>query len=116
MRSLRFVLALLVLALAAVAFAQGTADGDRPECVTARGVVIAQAYGYNHLVHVENHCAESVTCRVSTDVNPQVNEVRLTPGQSTDVSTFLGSPASAFRARVECPNAGPPRMPHDRGE
>lgn len=106
---LRWVTAVVV---AMSALAAGTAIGqpsapvgDRPDCVSARGQVVNTGYGFNHSVHVTNACAFAVDCRVFTDVNPQVNNVHLAPGASTDVATFLGSPASTFIPHVDCPRA-----------
>lgn len=111
-----------VIAACACAFVAGTAlaqgmraIGDREDCVEAHGQARYSGYGYAHSVHVANQCDHEVVCHVSTDVNPQVHDVRLAPGASTDVATFLDSPASEFVPRVDCPHARTPVIT-DRGE
>lgn len=101
---------LSALLVSGVALAAGTAlgqpsaaIGDRPDCVTAVGRVVNTGFGFNHSVHVSNGCSFAVDCHVSTDVNPHVNDIHLAPGASTDVATFLGSPASTFVPNVVCP-------------
>jgi hypothetical protein len=120
----RFVVASLVvmtaLASGVVLGQTPTLVGDRPDCVTASGVVRPDGIGYRHFVHVANACDFAVDCRISTDVNPQVQNVHVEPGGQTDVMTFLSSPARTFVARVECPNprGSRSRTPviEDRGE
>lgn len=98
------------------ALAQGMrATGDREDCVEAHGQARYSGYGYAHSVHVSNQCDHEVVCHVSTDVNPQIQDIRLAPGASTDVATFLDSPASTFVPRVDCPHARTPVIT-DRGE
>jgi hypothetical protein len=58
--------------------------------------------GYDHLVHLKNECSRRASCKVSTDVNPEVQNVTLAPGKSATVLTFRGSPASTFQATVAC--------------
>jgi hypothetical protein len=100
-----FATAAAVIALAAgTALGQpGDAIGDRPDCVHARGQAVNTGYGYRHSVHVENRCSFAVDCRVFTDVNPEVQRIHLEAGGTTDVPTFLSSPASTFVSTVECP-------------
>lgn len=118
-RRLRVATVLLASASALVA---GTAlgqsmraVGDREDCVEAHGQARYSGYGYAHSVHVSNQCDHEVVCHVSTDVNPEIHDVRLAPGASTDVATFLDSPASVFVPRVDCPHARTPVIT-DRGE
>ncbi len=58
--------------------------------------------GYDHLVHIKNGCSKSVTCDVSTNVNPKKQSTRLASGASTTVLTYRGSPAREFEATVDC--------------
>lgn len=58
--------------------------------------------GFDHLVHITNECSRAATCKVSTDVNPEVQVVKLGSGAKTTVLTYRGSPARTFRANVEC--------------
>lgn len=109
MTNARWVIAIgaaMVALLGGVAEGQGRVTGDRPDCVSAQALVQSLAYGYSHRVHLANRCAYAVDCRVSTDVNPQVQTAHLEAGASTDVPTFLGSPASTFVAHVDCAEPG----------
>lgn len=104
--------AALVLSLSALAagtaIGQGTASGDRPECVTADPTSGLGAYGNNLSIHVRNDCGYDVTCRVSSDVDPRtVREIHLDAGASTDVPVMRESPVRVFVARVECPMREP---------
>jgi hypothetical protein len=58
--------------------------------------------GYDHIVHLANHCDKSATCSVSTDVNPERIVVTVGPKEAVDVLTFRGSPARVFVAKVTC--------------
>ena len=58
--------------------------------------------GYNHLVHLESRCKVKMTCDVSTDVNPEVTTVELAPKAKKTVTTFVGSPAREFSAKISC--------------
>lgn len=98
----RLLLVLSVLALPLVALAQTRVVGERPDCVHATAIARYGAMAYDHWVHVENTCPSAVRCTVSTDVNPTPTAIELDPGQSRDVATFHGSPATAFVATVEC--------------
>jgi hypothetical protein len=90
---------LLVVALLApsAAFAQGL-----PECIRVEAIVRWGAGAYNHFVRIENGCERSARCQVATDVNPEPQTVELAPGQSVELITFRGSPASQFTPRVSC--------------
>ena len=90
------------LAVPALAGAQVRVVGERPDCLHASALARFGAMAYDHWVHVENTCATTVRCTVSTDVNPVPTTLELTPGQQRDVATFHGSPASAFVATVSC--------------
>lgn len=104
-RVLLCALGLPILLAAGVALAQTqshAAEGERPACVRARGEARAQAYGWNHVVVIENTCTAAVTCRVSSDVNPSPVTVQVPAGQTRETVTFLDSPASAFVGRASC--------------
>lgn len=95
------------LLLAVLGFGVGaalaqSAGGERPACARARGMTRAQAYGWNHIVVIENTCATAVTCRASTDVRPEPVVVRVAAGETAEQLMWLDSPASAFVARVDC--------------
>ena len=97
------VLASCVALAAGTALGQGTAVGDRPDCVSAAGQAVYTGFGYHHTVHVANGCAFAVDCHVFTDVSPEVQNVHVAAGASTDVATFLSSPSRVFVAHVDCP-------------
>jgi len=54
------------------------------------------------IVAIENGCSKPATCKVSTDVNPQVQTTEVPPAQTVEVLTITASPASAFVAKVTC--------------
>lgn len=96
-------LALSALSLSATALAQSRpVAGSRPACVSASAQPVFNGTGYNHLVTVSNQCAASVTCAVSTNVNPTPVELSVGAGQSRTVNTFFNSPVFGFNATVEC--------------
>lgn len=90
-----WILALVLLPLTALAQQQ-------PECIRFEGYARWGADAYNHIVRVENACTRAATCNVSTNVNPQVQVVRVPAGQTVEVVTFIGSPASQFTPNVSC--------------
>lgn len=73
-----------------------------PACVRVATQSRWVPYGYNHVVILENGCSKAATCRVSTDVNPQVQSVEVDPARTVEVTTIMASPASAFVANVTC--------------
>lgn len=93
--------------LGAVLFALGTArpvdaaEKKKLTCVEhttqARFVM-----GYDHLIHLTNKCEVTSECIVFTDVNPDKQTVRLAPQEKKTLLTYRGSPASEFKATVEC--------------
>lgn len=78
------------------------ASGDRPACVRARGEARMQAFGWDHLVVVENGCASRLVCEISTNVNPVPTTISIAPNETRDTLMWRGSPARAFSARVDC--------------
>ena len=54
------------------------------------------------MVHITNGCDRPVRCQMSTNVNPQVQEITVQPRTSADVSTYMGSPAREFTPNVHC--------------
>lgn len=76
----------------------GTAAG----CVAWKTEARWSGYAYNHLVHLDSGCEETMRCSVTTSVNPDPVTADLEPGEKETVTTFLGSPASEFSASVAC--------------
>ena len=99
-----------VLALGLVAFAMApaayAADAGAPAPIPACIRVATESrwvpYGYNHIVILENGCSKAATCKVSTDVNPQVQTAEVEPTKTVEVTTIMASPASQFVAKVTC--------------
>lgn len=73
-----------------------------PACVSARAEVRYANYGYDHYVVVTNGCATLARCEVTTDVAPAAASLSVPPGESRELLTFRGSPASEFHAKVGC--------------
>ena len=81
---------------------QQAGSGTAAGCVKWESEARFVAYGYNHLVHLENTCKKAMHCEVTTDVNPKPQSADLEPGKKETVVTFQGSPASEFKATVVC--------------
>jgi hypothetical protein len=86
-----------LVALSPAALAQKT-----PACVRWWQQTVAAGIGYNHVVGIENSCDKPAACVVSTDVAPDPIKATVGPKQKTELVTFRGSPASTFKAKVEC--------------
>jgi len=94
---------LLALALWSPPVAASDDDDDgSPTCIEHSGEARYGAYGYDHLVHLRNGCDVSASCRVSTDVTPEEQQVEVASGARVTVVTRRGSPARAFTPRVAC--------------
>jgi hypothetical protein len=63
--------------------------------------------GFNHLVHVDNQCAQPMACTVMTDVNPQPQSATITAGQTHTFNTFFNAPAYGFTPTVRCAAVAP---------
>jgi hypothetical protein len=100
----------MVRSLAAAAFAvvllvpmRGQSQaGPVKACIQSWPEARYRALGYNHIVHVQNRCDARAECAVSTNVNPQPEQVVVPGHQEVEVTTFLGSPAREFTPKVEC--------------
>jgi hypothetical protein len=77
-------------------------EGGIPACVKVSTDARYVPGGYNHIVILANGCAKAAACTVSTDVNPQVQAISVPAGATTEVLTFMASPAYTFVARVSC--------------
>ena len=100
-------LAPLAVALAGTVTPTRAADGGKPPpaipaCVAVKSDSRYVPYGYNHIVTLTNGCAREARCLVSTDVNPEQRSVDVPSSQAVEVLTFMGSPSSAFTAKVSC--------------
>jgi hypothetical protein len=97
-------LALVAIAVTGVALlADGPARGQgAASCIKSWPEVRYGALAYNHIVHVANGCDPDAVCTVSTDVNPQAQEVVVAGHSEVAVMTFMGSPARAFKPNVKC--------------
>ncbi len=73
-----------------------------PSCVRSWGQTVAAGVGYNHVVGIENNCERPVACTISTDVAPDPIQATVPAKERTELTTFRGSPASAFKPHVEC--------------
>ena len=61
-----------------------------------------RGYAFDHYVHIQNGCAYDALCVVTTNVNPNPQEVEVDVGQHIEVVTFHGSPWRTFTAKVTC--------------
>src|SRR5262245_12735354 len=89
---------LALLAISAIATADDGEEGPNPaKCVKVTMSSRYVAYGYDHVVDLNNTCDKAMRCDVSTDVNPTPSSVDLAPGEAKSVLTYRGSPASEFK-------------------
>jgi hypothetical protein len=93
---------LLWVVAASIASAASAAEPVHLSCVLTQGEARYRNMGYDHIVHVQNHCDKNVVCDVSTDVNPEPEHVAVASGAEVDVLTFRGSPAREFTVRADC--------------
>lgn len=91
----------MVLAALVMLIAQATPSA-LPACVQVKTEARYVPYGYNHIVTLKSGCTRPASCTVATDVNPTSQTVDLPPNSSVDVTTFIGSAASTFTAKVSC--------------
>jgi len=78
-------------------------DKTPANCTQVSASVISEAYGYKHVVSLRNGCERAVECQVWTDVDPTPrNVLRAQKGETVEIITRIGSPASDFKALKEC--------------
>jgi hypothetical protein len=80
----------------------GAGAASARSCTKVRAYARPTAYGFTHVVELKNECKRTVSCDVSSDVNPQASRAVVEAGKTEEVVTFLESPASSFNARVTC--------------
>ena len=100
-----FGLLALALTMTPAAYAADDAGAPAPAlpaCVRVSTQTRWVPYGYNHVVMIENGCSKPATCKVSTDVNPQIQTAEVPSAQTVEILTITASPASAFVAKVTC--------------
>lgn len=80
-----------------------TQSPSADSCVVARGSTRWEAYGYTHIVTLENGCTKSVECALWTNVDPEPRKgVRAAPGERIEIITRRGSPAREVTALKSC--------------
>jgi hypothetical protein len=108
MRSSGAILGWVLLAIGApTAFADGHDGGQREpprntQCLGVHQSTRYSGYGYDHIVEIDNACAQAMTCIVKTDVNSEAITIKVPSKEKKSVVTHRGSPASEFKADVEC--------------
>jgi hypothetical protein len=78
-------------------------DGD---CMKVDTEARYGAYGYDHIVHLDNGCKTDMRCEVKTNANPKPTTVEVPRGEKRSVMTYRGSPAREFQADVDCKAPG----------
>jgi hypothetical protein len=73
-----------------------------PACVQVSTESRYVPYGYNHIVHLKNGCSKTATCKVATDVNPDIQTVEVHASTSVEVLTYMAANSQTFVARVSC--------------
>jgi hypothetical protein len=71
-------------------------------CVKYWGEARYAPYGYDHVVHLVSSCDRSVRCDVSTDVDPTILSVTVSPKEHVEVVTRRRSPSQSFAPRATC--------------
>ena len=83
---------------ASVAAAEGAAD-----CASVTASTRLEAYGYTHVVTLNNRCSAPVSCEVWTNVDPSPRlTLRAKPGESAQTVTRRGSPSRDVQAGKQC--------------
>ncbi|MCA9535132.1 MAG: hypothetical protein KC593_15680 [Myxococcales bacterium] len=76
---------------------------EGPDCLTVRGEARMQAYGYAHVVTVQNGCRREARCEVWTTADPTPRHQLVVPaGQTGSVTTRIGSPAREVIPGHQC--------------
>ena len=73
-----------------------------PECIEVKGTAVSTAYGYNHVIAITSKCDTAAKCTVSTNSNPEKQEVTVPPGKEVELVVFRGSPARTFTVDASC--------------
>src|SRR6185312_6687649 len=96
-------LALLVTAAIGTIAASTLAEKPGvPACVKWGKQVVSTPTGYNHVVWIDDTCDAPAACVVSTDVAPDPISTTVPAKKKVELTTFRGSPASEFTAKVSC--------------
>jgi len=101
MKHLLPTLAAAALVLGALGPAQAEPSG-MPACVRLAGEARMGAYGYDHVVRVENACAQDAECLVGTSVDPTPAALKVGAHASAELIVRLGSPARVFTPIGTC--------------
>lgn len=101
-------MALAGLLFACALGAAHLAFGDPPPwerrrvCVQTLTEVRENPFGFEHWVHLINHCPQPMVCTVRTDTNPQTTVVKLAAREQNSVMMARSSPENRFNVRVRC--------------
>ena len=92
-----------------LAFPASSASADsgrvterNPPCIHYRAEAVLGFAGYNHLVYINNACANTAYCDVMTSANPVPVNVTIAPSETLAVITYRESPARVFQVKVQC--------------
>ncbi|MCA9578589.1 MAG: hypothetical protein R3B40_24400 [Polyangiales bacterium] len=76
---------------------------ESPDCLTVRGEARMQAYGYAHVVVVQNACRRVAHCEVWTSADPTPrHRLVVRAGETGSVTTRIGSPAREVVPGHQC--------------
>jgi hypothetical protein len=79
------------------------APGGIDQCARVSASARMEAYGYTHLVTLQNRCDRRVVCEVWTDVDPTPRQtLSAAPGATEEAITRRGSPAREVTAESSC--------------
>jgi hypothetical protein len=98
--------AALGLALGGAALAEPAPkppSGGELGCAVVTAEARLYGYGYQHWVTLANHCQQSVSCEVWTNVDPTPHlTLTAKPGETASVATRLTSPSRELQAGKSC--------------
>lgn len=80
----------------------GAMPGGMPACVKLTGEAQMGAYGYNHVVRVQNGCTQDADCLVATSVDPTPAALKVAAQTSAELIVRVGSPARVFTPTGTC--------------
>lgn len=103
MGAYRLTLLALACALLTGAAAADPAQAGGADCASVAASTRLQAYGYAHVVTLQNRCQRAVSCEVWTNVDPTPHyTLQAKPGASAEVVTRNGSPSHDVHAEKSC--------------
>jgi hypothetical protein len=93
---------LFIVALPFIAPTADAASGEATGCAEIGGASFWASTGWSHVVYLTNRCSRTITCEVSTNVDPEVHRTDVATNITVQVVTTTGSPERVFVPKVMC--------------